>query len=148
MTLRLFSLKKNSLILKSTCTYTPSIRTFNIVTKHMNDECIPYQIGVGICIWLNELGAMGEIELIYPKQTSKHNFFEPNSVEKIIGEPIFSVSETDYDNVTVEISQDNFVIWLKSKSEFDLKIISENIYYLFQDNKLVAIGSEFYDTIE
>ncbi|MFD1988352.1 hypothetical protein ACFSGI_00025 [Paenibacillus nicotianae] len=148
MTLNLLSLKKNSLISKSTCTYNPSIRTFNIVTSYMNDECIPFQIGMGTCIWLNESGAMGEIELIYPIQTSKPNFFEPDTIENTIGEPSFSVSEADYDNITVEISRENFMIWLKSESEFDLKVVSENVYYLFQDKELVAIGVEAYDLIE
>lgn len=148
MTLRLLSFNKNVLISKSTCTYTPSIRTINMVTTYMNDECIPYQIGMGTCIWLNKSGTMGEIELIYPTHTSQSNFFESDRIEKIIGEPIFSVNEVDYDNITVEISQDNLIIWLKSESEFDLKVITENIYYLFQDKELVAIGAETYDVIE
>lgn len=35
------------------CTYTPSIETYNIVTDNMTDDCIPTQLGNGCCIWLN-----------------------------------------------------------------------------------------------
>ncbi|SDX43171.1 hypothetical protein SAMN05518848_107146 [Paenibacillus sp. PDC88] len=34
------------------CTFTPSVQNFDIITPFMSDDCRPYQIDGGGCIWV------------------------------------------------------------------------------------------------
>lgn len=42
-------------------TYTPDVRTYNVVSGLMNDECKPFKIAQSAMMWVNDKGYLGEI---------------------------------------------------------------------------------------
>ena len=47
--------------------FTPEVKTYNIVTGFMSDNCRPFRVSEHIMIWITEEGYIGEIECIYPE---------------------------------------------------------------------------------
>ncbi|MBE7897326.1 hypothetical protein G7L40_01205 [Paenibacillus polymyxa] len=129
------------------CTYTPSIETYNIVTDNMTDDCKPTQLGNGCCIWLNEKGQLGEIECIYPKSFKAEISTYFHLDEWIYGTPSFEISSID-DDVVIEQIEDGYIIWLSSKSNVDLEVSQGGISYLLSGNKLSGIVAKKSEIIE
>jgi hypothetical protein len=90
------------------CTYTPSVKTYNIVTENMTDDCNPIQLGNGCCIWLNERGQLGEVECIYPKLLDNGTSLYSQLGELVDGIPSFEISSFDAD-VVVEQIENGFI---------------------------------------
>lgn len=44
----------------------PEVRTYNIISGMMSDDCKPFRIAQSAMIWMTEDGYIGEIECIYP----------------------------------------------------------------------------------
>ncbi|MBP1175312.1 MULTISPECIES: hypothetical protein [Paenibacillus] len=129
------------------CTYTPSIETYNIVTDNMTDDCKPTQLGNGCCIWLNEKGQLGEIECICPKSFKNGISTYFHLDEWIDGTPSFEISSIDGD-VVIEQLEDGYIIWLSRKSNVELEVSQSGISYLLSGNKLSGIVAKKSEIIE
>ncbi|MFD1887618.1 hypothetical protein [Paenibacillus wenxiniae] len=123
-----------------TSLYTPSIKTFNIVTERMSDNCLPIIIGEGICIWLTPDGALGEIECIYPNIST--DLYSPQIQQKVIGTPLFYINDIQSNGICVKEFYEGFIICFSSENEIEIEVIQGNISYFFTQNILVAIGAK------
>ncbi|UNK19513.1 hypothetical protein MNQ98_05640 [Paenibacillus sp. N3/727] len=119
------------------CTYTPSVLTYNITTEFRMDDCKPYQIERGGCIWLNAEGAVGEVEFIYPNTLQNSNSLVVG--QNISGIPLFEVTASKYDNPFIQSFEEGFLIWLKKTTEIELLISHGKIGYLISNNKLCGM---------
>ncbi|WP_068786950.1 hypothetical protein [Paenibacillus phocaensis] len=129
------------------CTYTPSVKTYNIITENMNDDNKPVQFGNGCCIWLNEKGQIGEAECIYPKLLDeKGSFYEQPKVLNE-GTPSFIVTSFDAD-VTVEPIENGFIIWFTKEKRVEQEISQDRLSYLLLENKLVGLVAKNVGIIE
>ncbi|MEW4370817.1 hypothetical protein [Paenibacillus kandeliae] len=147
MNLKCILLDSSSSIHQAICSYVPEVRTFNIVTEYMSDECIPYRVNTSVCVWLTATGTLGEIELIYPRQISEQIVWASSNIKTQKGRPYFKDFEYEYENVVVEVSEEQFVIWLNNNGVIDLEVEANNILYLFNYNRLVGLCVKGYETI-
>ncbi|WP_411347696.1 hypothetical protein [Paenibacillus sp. WLX2291] len=147
MNLKCISLENSKSISQSVCSYIPEVQTFNVITEYMSDECIPYRLSMGACVWLTATGVLGEIELIYPLQLSEHILWKRNHTSKQKGHPYFQDLEYEYENVVVEVAENQFIIWLDTQSVIDLEITANNLMYLFSKNRLVGLYAKGYKII-
>lgn len=129
------------------CTYTPSVKTYNIVTENMTDDCKPIQLGNGCCIWLNERGQLGEAECIYPKLLDNGTALYYQQGELVDGVPSFEISPFDAD-VVVEQIENGFIIWFSRSKQVKQEISQNRISYLLSDNELLGIVSKNFEIIE
>lgn len=125
------------------CTFTPSVKTYNIVTDNMTDNSKPIQLGNGCCIWLNERGQLGEVECIYPKICNNEVSNYLYLGEVIDGTPIFEISSFEAE-VVVEQLEDRFIIWFSTKRKVDQEVSQNGISYLFSENELLGIVAKEY----
>ena len=117
--------------------YTPSVQTYNILTEHMSDDCIPIQTECGGCIWLDNEGALGEIEFIYPKTVQGPLLH--NVGQSITGTPHFEVTDPIYESPFIQVFEGGFVIWLKEVTHIELGISNGGIIYFISNDELCGI---------
>lgn len=123
--------------INSDCTYTRPVETFNITTEYMSDDCNPYEIGSGGVIWLNAVGAMGEVEFIYPRAIHKPSIFEAK--QNINGTPLFTLTALEYAKPYIQLFEDGFIIWLQETTDIELEISYGKVSYLISNNVLCGI---------
>ncbi|MCQ4087557.1 hypothetical protein [Saccharibacillus sp. JS10] len=117
--------------------YIKSVKTLNVVTEFMTDDTIPYQVPNGGCIWLNEKGIIGEIEFIHPKETQPNQFNIIKKLESFI--PLFELDKDEYENTSLEIKENIFLVWLKKTHSIDVSISYGDVSYLISKNILCGL---------
>jgi hypothetical protein len=132
---------------KVSCTYTPSVKTYNIVTECMSDDCKPLQLGNGICIWLDDSGRLGEVECIYPKIMEQSSFKPTFETKKLKGIPTFKTNSSGYNGCLEEL-EEGFTIWLSEMQKVDQEICQDKIRYLLNGEQLVGILASNFEVIE
>lgn len=129
------------------CTYTPSVKTYNIVTENMTDYCKPIQLGNGCCIWVNERGQLGEVECIHPKLLDNGNSLYSQQSKSVDGVPSFEISSFDAE-VVVEQIENGFIIWFSRRKKVEQEISQNGIGYLLSENELLGVVAKNYKIIE
>ena len=129
-----------------TSTITPEVRTYDIVSEMMSDECKPYRVAEHAMLWLDNQGFLGELECIYPQVVEQPLC---NYLDEVIpqnGYPQLIVSSCD--NVSyIQHQGDNFSIWLAKDKTIDNEVLSGNVHFLFADNELVGLVSTPSETV-
>jgi hypothetical protein len=126
-------------ILEVSSSYAASVKTYNIVTTFMSDDCKAYQIGNGICIWLDNEGRLGEIECIYPIISDVNSSVESTAeITKIEGIPLIEIVSLDSNGYVVHQTE-QFVIWFSENQQVSHEVRQGNIRYLLSKEQIVGI---------
>jgi hypothetical protein len=132
---------------KVSCTYTPSVKTYNIVTENMTDDSKPIQLGNGCCIWLNERGQLGEVECIYPKLFDNGDSFYSQLGELTVGVPSFVIASFNAE-VFVEQIENGFIIWFSRRKKVEREVSQNGISYLLSENELLGLVAKDIEIID
>lgn len=132
---------------KVSCTFTPSVKTYNIVTENMTDYCKPIQLGNGCCIWVNERGQLGEVECIYPKLVDNGTSLYSQHGKSVDGVPSFEISSLNAD-IVVEQIENGFIIWFSRRKKVEQEVSQNGIDYLLSENELLGIVAKNCEIIE
>lgn len=118
--------------------YVSEVKTFNMITNFMNDNCKPYEIATGAMLWINEDSIIGELECIFPPIVHQELCSISKEIKLEQGIPKLKVIDSNGD-VFIQLNESGFTIWLKKQSNIDLQIKTNNIDFLFSYEQLVAI---------
>lgn len=118
--------------------YIDEIKTFNIVTNFMDDDCKAYEIAIGSMLWNNDNSIMGELECIFPPIVHSDQCVFSKGIRSVNGIPKLKVIDNNAD-VCLQLSESDYIIWFKKEANIDLQINSNNVEFLFSDEELVAI---------
>jgi hypothetical protein len=130
-----------------TSTFTPEVRTYNIVSGRMSDECKPYRVAQHAMLWLDDEGFLGELECIYPQVVEQACCHHPGNLAPRSGFPQFEILSTD--NICAVQHQGNsFTVWFSRDKTIDDEIMFENVHFLFAGNELVGIKADQVSIIE
>lgn len=130
-------------------TYTPDVRTYNIVSGLMTDDCRPFRIAQSAMIWIDENGYIGEIECIYPIVVEEQTCIFKDKVKTFDGFPAFEIPYCGNDNEVYIQNQDSgFIIWFSKDKEIDTIIKFKQLRFLIVSNELVGITCKEHEIIE
>ncbi|SHH85625.1 hypothetical protein SAMN02745823_01214 [Sporobacter termitidis DSM 10068] len=118
--------------------YIDEIKTFNIVTNFMDDNCKAYEIGIGAMLWVNDNSIMGELECIYPPIVQNDQCTLAKDIRSVTGIPKLKVIDNKAD-VYLQLSESGCIIWFKMESNINLQVNTNNAEFLFSDEQLAAI---------
>lgn len=128
------------------CTYTPSVKTYNIVTDKMSDDCSPVSMTDGVCMWVDSEGALGEIECIYPR--IYQNNIVPSIDRKIVGVPLFEDNNISLSSIYIQELTEGFIIWFSDVRDIEFEVSQNNISYFITTNQLVGILAKNHQIID
>jgi hypothetical protein len=128
-------------------TFTPEVRTYNIVSGRMSDECKPYRVAQHAMFWLDDEGFLGELECIYPKVVEQAYCHYSDTLVPRNGFPQFEVLSTD-SICAVQHQGNSFTVWFSKDKTIDDEIVSENVHFLFAGDELVGIKADQISIIE
>jgi hypothetical protein len=128
-------------------TYTPDVRTYNIVSGLMSDDCKPYRVAQSMMIWMTESGHMGEIECIYPVAVEGQMCLFKEIVKELSGFPVFEVLCCD-NEAYIQNHNNGFTLWLTKDKEVDTQIEFKQLKFLVANNELVGINCKEYVILE
>lgn len=126
---------------------TPEIRTYNIVSGLMSDNCQPYRVAERIMIWLTPTGLLGELEAIYPPTVNKFPCQYEKELRKQDGFPRFEVITCNGEGI-IQPLDDGFIVWLRKERTVDLLIEFKQVQFLFEQDELVAIVTHRVSIVE
>ena len=130
-----------------TSTFTPEVRTYNIVSGIMSDECKPYRVAQQAMMWLNDEGFLGELECIYPQMVEQALCRYQNDIVPQNGFPQFEVVSRD--NISyVQHQGKSFCVWLDRDKTINSEVLYESIHFMFADGELVGIRADQNSVIE
>lgn len=115
------------------------VRTYNIVSNLMSDDCLAFSIGLSSIIWLTNQGFLGEIESIYPRLTDKPLCKMAMEVQRKDGVPQIDIVEGE-NYVSIEAGEQSYTLWLTRDKVIDLEIVCGNISFLTSKDELAAIS--------
>lgn len=118
--------------------YTAEVKTYNLITDLMSDECEPYRVAQSAMLWLNRNGDIGELECIYPKvvESSPCRFSELIYEQK--GLPQLEVTSDDSD-VYVQHHEEGYIVWFTKGKVIDSQIQMKNTTFLLAGSELSGI---------
>jgi|LSQX01.2.fsa_nt_gb hypothetical protein len=128
-------------------TYTPNVRTYNIVSGLMTDDCRPFRIAQSAMIWIDENGYIGEIECIYPIVVEDQICTFKDKVKIFDGFPAFEIPYCD-NEVYIQNQVNGFIIWFSKDKEIDTIITFKQLKFLISNNELVGITCKEHEIIE
>ncbi len=120
-------------------TFDDVVRTYNIVTGMMSDECKPFEVAINhTMMWLDNKGYLGEIECRVPSLVE----YAPCSAS-ITSElreyfPQFAILSSN--NISLaQRCESGFILWLASDKVIDTKIHYKTLQFLIANDELVGI---------
>ena len=116
----------------------PEVRTYNIVSGMMSDDCKPFRIAQSVMIWMTENGYIGEVECIYPIEVEKQICLFKETIKQFSGFPAFDVLRCDND-AYIQDQNNGFTIWLSKDKEIDTEIVYKQLRFLVSNSELVGI---------
>jgi hypothetical protein len=121
----------------------PEVRTYNIISGMMSDDCKPFRIAQSAMIWMTEDGYIGEIECIYPIEVDANMCLFKETINRCDGFPAFEVLCCD-NEVYVQNKDNGFTIWLTKRKEIDTEIVYKQLRFFVSNGELVGIVCEDY----
>jgi hypothetical protein len=120
-------------------TYAVEVKTYNLVTGYMSDDCQPYRVAQSAMIWLNNAGEIGEVECIYPRVVEIPPCTMSEQVEKQEGFPKLDIT-SEASEVCIQHQEGNFTIWFEKDKAVNSQIQAGTITFLLTEgNVLVGI---------
>lgn len=118
--------------------YIQEVKTFNLLSKEMNDECIPYLDSTACMLWIDDKNVLCELESIYPVDVNEDRGFRKMQLEEISGLPVILV---DNEDKVVKIFREgkDVILFLNDNKKPDKKCVNENIIYYISKNEIIAI---------
>jgi hypothetical protein len=127
--------------------YTPDVRTYNIVSGLMTEDCKPFRVAQSAMIWIDENGYIGEIECIYPIVVEEQICTFKDKVKTFYGFPAFEILCCD-NEIYIQSKGSGFVIWFSKDKEIDAVITFKQLKFLIANNELVGITCEEQNIVE
>lgn len=127
--------------------FTPSVKTYNIVSGLMSDDCQPYRVAQSVMIWLTPEGFLGEIEAIYPPLVSYSLDESLEGIDKQRGFPLFEVGACDNDGF-IQHLENGFRIWFSKEKTTSLLISYKNVDFFVAGDKLLSVAAYHTSLIE
>lgn len=118
--------------------YTPEVKTYDIMTGFMTDDCRPYKVTISTMLWIDEQGYFGEIECIYSEKVQEFLCRDACNVMEVFGFPQFEVISCDNEEY-IQDFEDGYIIWLLNDKLIDTKIIYSDLIFFISDSELVGI---------
>ncbi len=118
--------------------FTPQVKTYNISTALMSDECKPYRVAQSAMLWINHEGYLGEIECIYTEKVDKPQCKYSKVINQVNGFPQFEINTCD-NEAYIQDFEDGFIIWLSKNKLINTKVSYGDLIFLLSEKELVAI---------
>lgn len=118
--------------------FTPQVKTYNISTALMSDECKPYRIAQSTMIWITQDGYLGEIECIYTEKINKTQCKYSQVINQVNGFPQLEINTCD-NEVLIQDFEGGFIIWLSRDKLINTKVSYGDLIFLLSEKELVAI---------
>jgi hypothetical protein len=118
--------------------YTPEVRTYNIISGMMSDDCLPFRVAQHVMVWLNTDGLLGELEAIYPPIVGVSLCTYADHINEQEGFPRLMVVAVGDEGLLQPI-EDGFVVWFAQKRMIDRIITFKTLTFLAVEDELVAI---------
>lgn len=116
----------------------PTVRTYNIVSDLMADDCKPYRVAEHVMIWLDPAGFLGEVEAIYPPMTTSALCQYGDTLQKRNGFPQLAIMSCDNEGI-IQPLDNGFTLWLAKEKIIDLEVTFKNVQFLFAQEELVGL---------
>ncbi len=104
--------------------YTPEVRTYNIISGMMSDDCLPFRVAQHVMVWLNTDGLLGELEAIYPPIVGLSLCTYAEHINEQEGFPRMMVVAVG-DEGLLQPTEDGFVVWFAQKRMIDKSLPSK-----------------------
>lgn len=127
--------------------FTPEVKTYNILTGKMTDECKPFRIAQSAMMWIDSEGFLGEIECIYPQIVKESLCEKSSNIAKKSGLPKLEIDGCA-NEISIQHWNDGYIIWISKDKEIDSQIDFDKLVFWISDNELVAIKCTDYLVIE
>lgn len=123
---------------KYEASYIEEVRTFNMISHNMNDDCKPHLESTACMIWVDENGLIGELECIYPIELEDDRGVRELKLEMASGIPCIRVS---YQEKAVKLfrDKDNVILFLTDEKKPDKRCRVGNLIYYVTGNELIAL---------
>lgn len=118
--------------------FTSQVKTYNIISGFMSDECKPYRVAQSVMIWINGDGYIGEIECIYPTNVNKTQCNYSEKVNQINGLPIIEIYSCD-NEAFIQHFEGGFILWLSKDKFINTEVSFKDLTFLLSGKELVAI---------
>jgi hypothetical protein len=118
--------------------YTPEVRTYNIISGIMSDDCQPFRVARHVMVWLNADGLLGELESIYPPIVGVSFGAYADQINYEEGFPQLMVFAPESEG-SIQLLEDGFVVWFAQKQMIDRIITFKTLAFLVSEGELVAL---------
>ncbi|MHB1685217.1 MAG: hypothetical protein ACYCYO_20830 [Bacilli bacterium] len=116
-----------------------SVRTYDITTTDMTDNCTPYRFAQKAMMWLNQNGFIAEVECIYPQTVDNPVCAMSDDVNTRKGSPILEL-DGESGQVWVEEHDASFTIWFEQGHEIEQEIVvARNLKVLASQSQVLGI---------
>ncbi|PYE41867.1 hypothetical protein HUB98_07230 [Paenibacillus barcinonensis] len=121
-------------------TYTDEVKTYNLVTGYMTDDCQPYRVAQSAMIWLSSSGEIGEVECIFPRIVEESPCKSSGQIKKQEGFPILDITSEPASEVCIQFHEGDFTIWFAKDKMIDSQVQADSTTFLIAEaNELVGI---------
>ena len=127
--------------------FTPEVKTYNIVTGFMSDNCRPFRVSVHIMIWITEEGYIGEIECIYPETVDTPLCSYSHDLSRKLGFPQIEICSCD-NEAYIQHCDEGFTIWLNKEKMINKIIDCNQFLLLVSGDELVAVKTQECNIVE
>lgn len=117
----------------------PSVRTYDVTTSDMSDDCLSYRVAGQAAMWLTQDGVLAEIECIYPDECASPMCIVPVEVPTRVACPVLVPGEEG--PLWVARHGTAFTIWLARDKVVDQAYrMTRTLELLAAQGELVGIA--------
>lgn len=136
--------KKNTLDY-SICdsSFAEEVKTFNIITSKMDDDCKPYRINQNCMMWVSGEGILGEIECIFPIVTVNLPKCIEKSVPSCEGFPFVEGLYSD-SSTKVYLDDGRFILVFDDSEVATIRYQQDNVCLYASKQSILAIECKMF----
>ena len=119
-------------------TYISEVRTFNISSDDMDDDCKPRMESTGCITWTDDKMSLCELETIYPEEVTWDQGIRNAPLATVTGLPVLEIKEEEK-GVWLFQEGTDAILFLKEKVNPDKKCEVGQVVYYISGDEVVAI---------
>lgn len=126
--------------------YVQEVKTYNVTTEFMSDDCVNYRVEQSNMIWLNDQGEIGEIESIFPKIVQQAPCYFAEQIEYKNAFPLLHIISKN-DDFCVQHDHNEFTMWFVKEKLINLQVNYQNIDFFIGNDELLGIHCRHISTV-
>ena len=121
-----------------TAEYASTVKTLNIVSTTMSDNCTAYKESTSCIIWLDENNSLGELECVYPEQVSQLVYGDCEHLPITRLTPVFEIIPEDR-SMYIFLQEKHAILLFYNDKTPDKKCIMGDVTFYIDNDLVVAI---------